>query len=75
MFNPNDTSLNIVCGELESIIYLNSHASPPPERIVFNDPYYKVIKETRSKPVTYLLSPDRFYPKENSKEDLMTTED
>ena len=33
------------------------------------------IKETRSKSVSHLPNPGRFYPTENTKEDLMTTED
>ena len=45
------------------------------QRGLCDDPYYKVIEETRSKPITHLPNPGRFYPKENTKEDLMTTED
>ena len=39
------------------------------QRGLCDDPYDKVIKETRNKPITHLPNPGRFSPKENIKED------
>ena len=52
MLNPNDISLNIVCGEIQSIIYLNGHASPP-QRGLCDDSYCKVMGDSRKYPYLY----------------------